>query len=102
MKKLVIFTIQSHNCKKRSSQINRDLKDELINKLEEFITNTTNLKRFLKTQNKLLFQDFMKNYLNLGNFCLKELMEDKVYIQSKDEETNSDSETNALKEKMYY
>ena len=56
-RKLQSLQFNLHN---ESSQINRDIKEELINKLEEFTLITTNLKRFLKTQNKCCFKILWK------------------------------------------
>ncbi|MAO71151.1 MAG: hypothetical protein CMD02_01410 [Flavobacteriales bacterium] len=80
---------------KRSSQINRDIKEELINKLEEFATNHDQLEEVFENSEQIAVSRFYEKLPKPWAIALKELMEDKVYIQSKDEETNSDSETNA-------
>ena len=49
---------------KRANQINSEIKKELTEKLEEFATYNDSWKKFLKTKNKLKFQNFMKNFLN--------------------------------------
>ena len=80
---------------KRSSQINRDIKEELINKLEEFATNHDQLEEVFENSEQIAVSRFYEKLPKPWAIALKELMEDKVYIQSKDEDTNSDSETNA-------
>tara|TARA_Y100001954_G_scaffold177235_1_gene188397 strand:- start:2145 stop:2492 length:348 start_codon:yes stop_codon:yes gene_type:complete len=80
---------------KRSSQINRDLKEELINKLEEFATNNEQLEEVFENSEQIAVSKFYEKLPKPWAIAIKELMEDKVYIQSKDEEIKSDSETNA-------
>ena len=80
---------------KRSSQINRDLKDELISKLEEFATNNEQLEEVFENSEQIAVSRFYEKLPKPWAIALKELMEDEVYIQSKDEEINSDSEPNA-------
>lgn len=80
---------------KRSSQINRDLKDELISKLEEFATNNEQLEEVFENSEQIAVSRFYEKLPKPWAIALKELMEDEVYIQSKDEEINSDSEPDA-------
>ena len=80
---------------KRSSQINRDLKDELISKLEEFATNNEQLEEVFENSEQIAVSRFYEKLPKPWAIALKELMEDEVYIQSKDEKINSDSEPNA-------
>lgn len=79
---------------KRSSQINRDLKEELINKLEEFATNNEQLEEVFENSEQIAVSRFYERLPKPWAIALKELMEDGVYIQSIDVETNSDSESN--------
>ena len=80
---------------KRSSQINRDLKEELISKLEEFATNNEQLEEVFENSEQIAVSRFYERLPKPWAIALKELMEDEVYIQSKDEEINFDSEQNA-------
>jgi len=80
---------------KRSSQINRDLKEELISKLEEFATNNEQLEEVFENSEQIAVSRFYERLPKPWAIALKELMEDEVYIQSKDEEINFDSEPNA-------
>ena len=80
---------------KRSSQINRDLKDELINKLEEFATNNEQLEEVFENSEQIAVSKFYEKLPKPWAIALKELMEDEVYIQSNHEEIKSDSEGNA-------
>ena len=80
---------------KRSSQINRDLKEELISKLEEFATNNEQLEEVFENSEQIAVSRFYERLPKPWAIALKELMEDEVYIQSKDEEISFDSEPNA-------
>ena len=70
---------------KRSSQINRDLKEELISKLEEFATNNEQLEEVFENSEQIAVSKFYEKLPKPWSIALKELMEDEVYIQSNDE-----------------
>ena len=80
---------------KRSSQINREIKEELVNKLEEFATNNEQLEEVFENSEQIAVSRFYEKLPKPWAIALKELMEDKVYIQSIDDESSSDSESNA-------
>ena len=80
---------------KRSSQINRAMKDELINKLEEFATNNEQLEEVFENSEQIAVSRYYEKLPKPWSIALKELMDDEVYIQSKDEEDLSESEKNA-------
>ena len=80
---------------KRSSQINRAMKDELVNKLEEFATNTEQLEEVFENSEQLDVSRYYEKLPKPWSIATKELMDDEVYIQSIDEEDLSESEKNA-------
>ena len=80
---------------KRSSQINRAMKDELVNKLEEFATNNEQLEEVFENSEQIAVSRYYEKLPKPWSIATKELMDDEVYIQSKDEEDLSESEKNA-------
>ena len=79
---------------KRSSQINRELKEELINKLEEFATHNEQLEEVFENSEQIAVSRYYEKLPKPWAIALKELMEEKVYIKSPDDEGDSDSENN--------
>ena len=81
---------------KRSSQINRSMKDELVKKLEEFATNNEQLEEVFEHSEQIAVSRYYEKLPKPWSIALKELMDDQVYIQSQDEEEElSESEKNA-------
>ena len=80
---------------KRSSQINRAMKDELVNKLEEFATNNEQLEEVFENSEQIAVSRYYEKLPKPWSIATKELMDDEVYIQSIDEEDLSESEKNA-------
>ena len=70
------------------------MKDELVNKLEEFATNNEQLEEVFENSEQMAVSRYYEN-LTLVHNVTKELMDDEVYIQSIDEEDLSESEKNA-------
>ena len=77
---------------KRSSQINREIKEELISKLEEFATHNEQLEEVFENPEQIAVSRFYERLPKPWAIAMKELMEDKVYIQSREEEEDSESE----------
>ena len=77
---------------KRSSQINREIKEELISKLEEFATHNEQLEEVFENSEQIAVSRFYERLPKPWSIATKELMEDKVYIQSLEEEEDSESE----------
>ena len=77
---------------KRSAQINREIKEELINKLEEFSTNNEQLEEVFENTEQIAVSRFYEKLPKPWSIATKELLEDEVYIQSREEEGNSESE----------
>tara|TARA_B100000609_G_C17163843_1_gene407752 strand:+ start:771 stop:1118 length:348 start_codon:yes stop_codon:yes gene_type:complete len=80
---------------KRSSQINRAMKEELVNKLEEFATNNEQLEEVFENSEQIAVSRYYEKLPKPWSIATKELMDDEVYIQQKDEEDLSESEKNA-------
>jgi len=77
---------------KRSSQINREIKDELVKKLEEFATNNEQLEEIFENSEQIAVSRFYERLPKPWAIAMKELMEDDVYIKYREEEIVSESE----------
>ena len=77
---------------KRSSQINREIKEELINKLEEFATHNEQLEEIFENSEQIAVSRFYERLPKPWAIAMKELMDDNVYIKSLEEEEDSESE----------
>lgn len=77
---------------KRSSQINREIKQELINKLEEFATHNEQLEEIFENSEQIAVSRFYERLPKPWAIAMKELMDDNVYIKSLEEEEDSESE----------
>ena len=71
---------------KRSSQINRDLKEELINKLEEFATNNEQLEEVFENSEQIAVSKFYEKLPKPTLIAIKELLDDELFIKSQNEE----------------
>lgn len=77
---------------KRSSQINREIKEELISKLEEFATHNEQLEEVFENSEQIAVSRFYERLPKPWSIATKELMKGEVYIHSSEEEENSESE----------
>ena len=77
---------------RRSSQINRELKEELISKLEEFATHSDQLEEVFENSEQIAVSRFYEKLPKPWSIALKELMKEEIYFRSPDEETDSESE----------
>ena len=71
---------------KRSSQINSEMKDELLNKLEEFATNNEQLEEVFENTEQIAVSRYYERLPKPWAIALKELMEEEIYIQNRVEE----------------
>ena len=71
---------------KRSSQINRDLKEELVSKLEEFATHHEQLEEVFENSEQIAVSRFYERLPKPWSIALKELMEEEIYIRKINEE----------------
>lgn len=77
---------------KRSNQINSDMKDELVNKLEEFATHNDQLEEVFENTEQIAVSKFYEKLPKPWSIALKELLEDDIYIKDTELEDDSDSD----------
>ncbi|NQX81756.1 MAG: DNA-directed RNA polymerase subunit omega [Flavobacteriaceae bacterium] len=71
---------------KRSSQINVDLKDELLSKLEEFATYNDNLDEIFENKEQVEVSKFYEKLPKPTAIAVKEWLEGKISHKTKDQE----------------
>lgn len=76
---------------KRSSQINRELKEELVKKLEEFATHNDQLEEVFENSEQIAVSRFYEKLPKPWAIALKELMKEEIYIRSTKETSDSES-----------
>ena len=77
---------------KRSKQINRELKDELVKKLDEFATNNEQLEEVFENSEQIAVSRYYERLPKPWSIAMKELMDDNIYIKNHDKESDSESE----------
>lgn len=77
---------------RRSDQLSVDLKEELVNKLNEFASHTDNLEEIFENREQIEISRFYERLPKTNAIALKEFLEDKVYYRrpSESEETNEE------------
>ena len=76
---------------KRSKQINRELKDELVKKLEEFATHNEELEEIFENSEQIAVSKYYERLPKPWSIAMKELMDDDIYIKNHEEESDSES-----------
>jgi len=66
---------------KRSDQLSVDLKEELINKLNEFASTTDNLEEIFENREQIEISRFYERLPKTNAIALKEFLDDKVYFR---------------------
>lgn len=66
---------------KRSDQLAVDLKEELINKLNEFASTTDNLEEVFENREQIEISRFYERLPKTNAIALKEFLDDKVYFR---------------------
>lgn len=66
---------------KRSDQLAVDLKEELINKLNEFASSTDNLEEVFENREQIEISRFYERLPKTNAIALKEFLDDKVYFR---------------------
>ncbi len=66
---------------KRSDQLSVDLKEELINKLNEFASSTDNLEEVFENREQIEISRFYERLPKTNAIALKEFLDDKVYFR---------------------
>jgi len=76
---------------KRSKQINRELKDELVKKLEEFATHNEELEEIFENSEQIAVSKYYERLPKPWSIAMKELMNDDIYIKNHEEESDFES-----------
>tara|TARA_B100000482_G_scaffold122294_1_gene88426 strand:- start:478 stop:825 length:348 start_codon:yes stop_codon:yes gene_type:complete len=74
---------------KRSSQINRQMKEELVNKLEEFATNNDQLEEVFENTEQIAVSRYYERLPKPWSIALKELSTNNIYIRDVEESSDS-------------
>ena len=77
---------------KRSKQINRDLKQELVKKLDEFATNNEQLEEVFENLEQIAVSKYYERLPKPWSIAMKELMNDDIYIKNHEAESDYESE----------
>ena len=75
---------------KRSTQINEKMKEELMEKLEEFALNQEQLDEVFENQEQIAVSRFYESLPKPWSIAMKELLNDEIYIR----EAENDKEDN--------
>tara|TARA_B100000287_G_C19972290_1_gene519042 strand:+ start:116 stop:475 length:360 start_codon:yes stop_codon:yes gene_type:complete len=66
---------------KRSSQINNKMKDELLEKLQEFALNQDQLDEVFENQEQIAVSKFYESLPKPWSIAIKELLNDEIYMR---------------------
>ena len=69
---------------KRSAQINEKMKEELMEKLEEFALNQEQLDEVFENQEQIAVSRFYESLPKPWAIAMKELLNDEIYIREED------------------
>ena len=75
---------------KRSNQINNKMKDELMEKLEEFALNQDQLDEVFENQEQIAVSRFYESLPKPWAIAIKELLNDEIYIREEGEDDEID------------
>lgn len=67
---------------KRSNQIAVDLKEELVNKIQEFASSTDNLEEVFENREQIEISRFYERLPKTNAIALKEFLEDKLFVKN--------------------
>jgi len=70
---------------KRSNQINLELKEELLRKLEEFAPSTDNLEEIFENREQIEISKFYEKLPKPHNISIHELLESEIYFREPEE-----------------
>jgi DNA-directed RNA polymerase subunit K/omega len=71
---------------KRANQINVELKEELLRKLEEFAPTTDNLEEIFENREQIEISKFYERLPKPYNISIYELLNEEIYFRLPDEE----------------
>jgi len=75
---------------KRSNQISKGMKEELIAKLDEFATTQDNLEEIFENREQIEISKFYERLPKPHSIAVQELLEDKIYMRTPEEGASSD------------
>jgi len=75
---------------KRSAQINEKMKDELMEKLEEFALSQDQLDEVFENQEQIAVSKFYESLPKPWAIAMKELLNDEIYIREPDTDQEDD------------
>jgi DNA-directed RNA polymerase subunit K/omega len=70
---------------KRANQINISLREELLNKLEEFATHTDSLEEIHENKEQIEISKAYEKMPNPALLAIQEFMDDKIYFRRNDD-----------------
>lgn len=71
---------------KRANQLQKDLKEELTSKLEEFATTQDNLEEVFENREQIEISRFYERLPKPHSMAIDELLNDKVYLRRPEED----------------
>ena len=74
---------------KRASQVNEDLKSELIDKLEEFATFNDSLEEVFENKEQIEVSRFYERLLKPTSIAVQEWLNDEIYYRSPDTDNDN-------------
>jgi len=69
---------------KRSNQIAVDLKEELVNKIQEFASTTDNLEEVFENREQIEITRFYERLPKTNAMALKEFLDEKIFVKNPD------------------
>tara|TARA_Y100001978_G_C23477493_1_gene329963 strand:+ start:299 stop:667 length:369 start_codon:yes stop_codon:yes gene_type:complete len=83
---------------KRSSQINSNMKEELMDKLQEFALNQEQLDEVFENQEQIAVSKFYESLPKPWAIAMKELLNDEIYMReiNKDEDEDEEKKIDSL------
>lgn len=77
---------------KRANQLQKDLKEELTSKLEEFATTQDNLEEVFENREQIEISKFYERLPKPHSVAIEELTTDRVYIRRPEEDEQNQGE----------
>ena len=78
---------------KRSSQIIKEMKTELVNKLEEFATHNDQLEEVFENSEQIAVSRFYEKLPKPWSIALKEMLDEEIYMRSIENDSDKDDES---------
>ena len=81
---------------KRSSQINSNMKEELLHKLQEFALNQEQLDEVFENQEQIAVSKFYEGLPKPWAIAMKELLNDEIYMREINEDEDEEKKIDSL------